>query len=157
IAARTSSSPELAFATDEDVAYTSDAPYGIDPRAERWDMSSDALAFFRRRAGQVRELWGHLAAAQPPRGENYHGLLREYQQGLHELNGWGGVLPNTAQYIGGLEHNRDHAGDPGGRPPYVPVPASKQREALAILQTEAFGRRSFELPPSVLNKLATER
>jgi hypothetical protein len=59
--------------------------------------------------------------------------------------------------IGGIHHRRDHVGDPGARPPYTPVPAAKQREALEFLNTFAFSPRAFRLPPSVMNKLAIER
>src|SRR3989442_8555636 len=48
-------------------------------------------------------------------------------------------------------------GDPNGRLPYVPVPASEQREALAFLNREIFGPDSFKFSPGLLNKLAMER
>jgi Met-zincin/Domain of unknown function (DUF5117) len=157
IAARTASSPELAYDTDEDVSYLAQLPYGIDPRVGRWDMSNEPLRFGRERARQVRELWRHLESAEPPPGESFHTLLRQFQQGIHELAEYGGVLTNAVRFIGGLEHNRDHAGDPGARRPYVPIPAARQREALELLATYALGPSSLVFPARLLNKLEIER
>jgi len=64
----------------------------------------------------------------------------------------------TAQkFIGGLEHNRDHFGDSNGRQPYVPVPAAKQREALAFLAEKIWAPDTFNVPAELLNKLQFER
>jgi hypothetical protein len=59
--------------------------------------------------------------------------------------------------VGGIGHNRDHIGDPGGRLPYDPVPAAQQREALSYLTKEIFGPDALRVPPPLLNKLAVER
>jgi hypothetical protein len=67
------------------------------------------------------------------------------------------AVPNVTKYIGGMYHHRDHVGDPDGRLPFEPVPAEKQREALAFLTEHVFGPDAFDFPPSLLNKLAPER
>jgi hypothetical protein len=48
-------------------------------------------------------------------------------------------------------------GDPGGRLPFEPVPAAKQRQALEFLAKQIFAPDAFEIPSSLLNKLASER
>jgi hypothetical protein len=63
----------------------------------------------------------------------------------------------AAKHIGGIYHNRDHAGDPDGRLPYVPVPAERQREALKFLSEEIWGPEVFVAPAKVLQKLQFER
>jgi hypothetical protein len=59
--------------------------------------------------------------------------------------------------IGGSEFFRHHRGDPDGRPPFVPIPAEREREALALIMREAFAPGAFEVDPEVLNKLAPNR
>jgi hypothetical protein len=59
------------------------------------------------------------------------------------------------KYIGGQYTSRDHVGDPDGRPPFVPVPKAKQREALAFLNEAAFGEGAYVVPQEVLAKFGT--
>ena len=61
------------------------------------------------------------------------------------------------KYIGGIYHNRDHAGDPNGQPPFVPVPAKEQREALAFLANKIWAPDVVQIPAALLNKLQFER
>jgi hypothetical protein len=63
----------------------------------------------------------------------------------------------AAKYIGGVHHYRDHVSDEGNRVPFNPVPAAKQRQALALLQKHLFSADAFRFPPKLLNKLANER
>ena len=44
-----------------------------------------------------------------------------------------------------------------GGTPFEPVPAEKQREALAFIERHAFSEEAFELSPELYNKLASER
>jgi hypothetical protein len=81
-------------------------------------------------------------------------LRRSLARGLNEY--YRGLL-TSSKFIGGVYHHRDHVGDPNGRVPYEPVPAEKQREALELLRSSAFKEDNFQLPPSLLNKLAIER
>ena len=68
----------------------------------------------------------------------------------------GGVF-NVTKWIGGIYHRRDHVGDPGGRLPFEPVSAAKQRQALEFLTQDIFAPGAFEMPSSLLDKLASER
>jgi len=61
------------------------------------------------------------------------------------------------KYIGGQYQNRDHVGDPDGRPPFVPVPKAKQQEALAFLNDYAFGEHSFDVPREVFAQFGANR
>src|SRR5262249_26386035 len=87
-------------------------------------------------------------------GEGYQILRRAVGRGLNEYNR---AMLTSSKMVGGIYHYRDHVGDPGGRSPYVPVPAAKQREALEFLSASAFDEKAFRLSPSVMNKLAVER
>jgi len=64
---------------------------------------------------------------------------------------------NVSKYIGGAYSHRDHVGDPNARLPLEPLPAEKQREALAFLKENVFGPKAMQFSPQLLNKLAPER
>ena len=67
------------------------------------------------------------------------------------------VLDYVGRYIGGQHTNRDHRGDPDARPPFVIVPAERQRKALAFIERHLFDDEHFNIPSDVLNHLAVPR
>jgi hypothetical protein len=146
-------SHELAYATDEDALGTY-SPLAIDPLVNQFDQGSDPLEFFRARADLVEELWHSLDTKLTRPGEGYQILRNALGRGLREYNR---ALLTSSKFIGGIYYSRDHAGDPGARPPYTVVPAAKQREALEFLRIRAFSEKAFELSPAALNHLAIER
>jgi hypothetical protein len=153
IAARGSSDPTLPYSTDEDA----DDPLpgvSIDPLAMRFDASSDPLAWSKLRVGIVQELWSGLDTALARPGEGYQVMRRAAIRGL---NDYARSVAIASRFVAGIYHRRDHVGDPGGHLPYTPVPAEKQREALAFLATSAFGDRAFLIPPDTQRRLAVER
>ncbi len=145
--------PLVPYSTDEDALGTF-SPAAIDPLVNQFDASSDPLAYFRKRFGIVNELWSSMESTLLKPGEGYQVLRRALGRGVGEYSR--GLLISS-KFIGGIYHYRDHVGDPNGRPPYTPVPSEKQREALDLLRTFAFKEEAFQLPPSLLNKLAIER
>src|SRR6185503_13756855 len=153
IAAR-AAEPQLAYGTDEDLFGFTPAPVGIDPRTNWNDYGDDPLPFYRLRVALTHGLWRKLEAKATRPDEGYQVLRRSFGRGFGEL--WM-AMQNTSKYVSGIYHHRDHAGDPGERPPYQPVPAEKQRAALALLNEAAFSSKAFDLPPSLLNKLASDR
>ncbi|MCI0391770.1 MAG: zinc-dependent metalloprotease [Acidobacteria bacterium] len=144
--------PALAYGTDEDAFGTS--PVGLDPRTNQWDFGDDPLRYYTDRIKLAQEVWKGLETKGTKPGEGYQRLRRVFNNAFGEL---AISLLNANKYVGGVYHHRDHAGDPNGRVPYEPVPAAKQRQALELLKSSAFGPKAFDLPPSLLNKLAVER
>lgn len=144
--------PSLAYGTDEDAFGIS--PIGLDPRTNQWDFGDDPLGFYTERIKLAHEVLKGLETKVAKQGEGYQRLRRGFNQAFSEL---AIALLNANKYVGGVYHHRDHVGDPNGRLPYEPVPAAKQRQALELLKTSAFGPNSFDLPPSLLNKLAVDR
>src|SRR5207237_10194182 len=63
----------------------------------------------------------------------------------------------VSRYVGGEHVHRDHKGDPDGRDPFVPVAASKQREALKFLQDNVLTDKPFHFAPQLLRRLAADR
>ncbi len=143
--------PKLTYGTDEDAFF---GPRGIDPRANRYDMGADPIAWFKTRLELSNELWGGMESQFEKKGGRYQKLRRVFQQGLGEYYTAAYSVP---KYIGGLYHNRDHIGDPNGRMPFEPVSATKQREALDFLTTHILGPDAFNFSAEMLNKLAPER
>ena len=150
IAAR-GSDPLLPYGTDEDAMYWT---RGIDPSATRWDLGDDPLAYYRDSIGLAQELHSSIEKNFEKKGERYHKMLRVFWRGLGPYYR---VSQNATKYIGGIYFHRDHIGDPGGRVPFVPVPAARQREALDLLTEHILGPDAFVFDPELLNKLAPER
>jgi hypothetical protein len=61
------------------------------------------------------------------------------------------------KYIGGHYINRDHSGDPNGRPPLQNIPRARQREALRLLVDRVFGEQALQVPAATLAQLGTNR
>ena len=145
--------PMLPYSTDED-AYGTYSALSIDPLANQYDASADPLAYFKRRVQIVNELWSSMESSLARPGEGYQIMRRALGRGLNDDYR---SLVTSSKMVGGIYHYRDHVGDPNGRPPFVPVPAVRQREALDFLSTSAFGEKAFRLPASLMNRLAVER
>ena len=73
------------------------------------------------------------------------------------LGQYGNAAYLASNYVGGEAMHRDHAGDPNGRDPFVPVKAAKQREALKLLQDRILTDKPFQFSPQLLRRLAADR
>jgi Met-zincin/Domain of unknown function (DUF5117)/Domain of unknown function (DUF5118) len=145
--------PMVPYSTDEDALGTY-SPASIDPLANQYDASDDPLTYFKGRVRLVDELWNGMEKRLAKPGDGYQVYRRAMGRGLNDDFR---SMVTSSKLIGGVYHHRDHVGDPNGRLPYEPVPAAKQREALDFLTAATFGPKAFQLPPSVLNRLAIER
>jgi hypothetical protein len=146
--ARESAKPGHDYSTDEDMYSSSD------PLVNVWDLGADPMKFAQDRITLAEELLKGLAERVVEKGEGYQKarqafniLLQQYGNGAHLI----------ANYIGGEHMHRDHRDDPGGRDPFIPVKADKQREALRFLQEHILSDKPFAFPPALLRKLAAER
>jgi hypothetical protein len=145
--------PLLAYATDEDAGFSS-RPLDMDPTANRWDIGRNPLEYYRHVVLLSEEVLANAEKKLEKPSEGYQ-VLRRAVAGAAGQRGL--ALWQTARFIGGVYYNRDHVGDPGGRPPYQPVPASQQKEALQLLSEQLFSPGAYQMPPRLLNKLAGER
>jgi hypothetical protein len=150
IAARASTDPRLAYATDEDAGYGNIA-IGIDPEVNRFDLGSDPIEYYGKRMTLTRELWNRLEALKLEPGESYERLTRSFASGFRQL---ARVAPLVAKYVGGVRHVRDRAGT--DHPLYEPTPAAKQREALALVTDGLFKVNSFKLKPELVARLSID-
>ncbi len=145
--------PLLAYATDEDAGF-GNGPFDMDPTVSRFDLGSDPLEFSRRRVALTGEIVANMESKLLKPGDGYQTLRRAFSPAF---NSSGQAMFMAAKYIGGVSHYRDHFGDPGGRLPFQPVTAAKQKEALTLLRKNLFSTEAFKFPPQLLNKLAAER
>jgi hypothetical protein len=148
IAAR-SGEPGLSYSTDEDTNGTSS-----DPLSNRFDMSSDTVAYARQKAQVVNELWPGLVERVVAEGDGYQRARQTFGVLLGQ---YGTTMFVASRNVGGIYVNRDHKGDAGARAPFVIVPADKQREALALLEEQVFNDKPFQFPPELYNYLAASR
>ena len=136
------SSPELAYATDEDLS-------DINPQVNRWDMSSDVLLYSQWQMDNARAMWQHLDKNLLTGGnlrEAFNRIFRYYERNA--------IL--IAQYIGGESFERHHASDDPTNC-FVPVSLDRQRDSLAKLQEYVFAADAFSFSPQLLNRLAPSR
>ncbi|MBI4161556.1 MAG: zinc-dependent metalloprotease [Acidobacteria bacterium] len=143
---------ELAYATDEDTFGFS--PRSVDPTANLWDIGDDPIQFYRGRVDLARELWDRMEERFEKPGNRYQKFLRVFNEGVTQYLV---AALNAPKFIGGIYNFRDHVGDPGGRVPFQPVPAEKQREALEFVRTAILAPDALDFPPEILNRLVPER
>lgn len=149
--ARQSSDPLHTYGTDEDNWL---GPWAVDPNSNAWDLGSDALQFARDRIRLVEMVTPELENRLLKDGDAFYRLRGARISMLSER--LRSVLPAT-RMVGGIHHVRDHKGDPGNRPPFTPVPAHVQREAIDLVIDQIFAADALSFDPETLNKLAPDR
>jgi hypothetical protein len=147
-----SGEPELIYATDEDCFGNSTR--AVDPYVTQFDMGKDPVEYWKGSIEISKEYWSRFAREFEKPGERY--------AKLRSLFGfaWGSFSngsSNLARFIGGLSVNRSHVGDPGAKPPFVPVPAAKQREVMKFISDNVWSGTAFQFPPELFNKLMPTR
>jgi hypothetical protein len=149
IAAR-STDPGLAYGTDEDTI----DPYAVDPRIQRFDLSSDPLAFARDQFRIDDDLAAKLT-------HTYKGDARSYQDLrqtlISVLNNDLANISIAARYVGGVYTSRSHRGQPGGSPPFTAIPRAEQRKAFDLIDRYVLSSHALKYPPELLNEVAPIR
>ncbi len=145
-----STQPGLDYDTDEDAT----APLGADPYVQRFDLSSDPLAF----AGAQLEINDGIARTLT---RPYAGDTRSYQD-LRQtlvtlLNSDVAAASIATRYIGGITTSRAHRGQAGAPLPFAAVPRAEQRRAFALLDRYVFSSRALQFSPDLLNSVPTSR
>ncbi|AFY48536.1 hypothetical protein Nos7524_2703 [Nostoc sp. PCC 7524] len=138
--------PELSYATDEDI-------WDINPLANVWDMSSDALVYSQWQMDNARVMWQHLNEHYLAKGESYSHLRVLFNRILQYYFRNATLL---SKYIGGQSFEHFHVNDEHSWA-FVAVPRLKQHQALAKLQEYVFAEDAFTFSPQLLNQLAPSR
>ncbi len=148
--AQRSNEPGLAFSTDEDVNGFSSP----DPRSNRWDMSSDPIAWAQGQAKLADEMLATFDQWAVGKDEPQHFLRGAF---LSLMSDKVRSFAYVSRIIGGQEFNRNRAGDPNAKAPLTLVPAAKQREALEVLAASVFNDEFIKVTPELLNRLTVPR
>jgi hypothetical protein len=138
----------LDYGTDEDMMSNRD------PLTNVWDLGADPLKFGIDRIALAESLIKGLSDRVVDKGEGYQRLRTAFSLLLQQYAN-GAYL--ASQYVGGEYCNRDHKGDPNARDPFVPVKGEKQRESLKFLQERILNDATYQFPPELLRKLASDR
>jgi hypothetical protein len=146
---RSNTDPALAYATDEDIFDF------IDPEVNAWDLSSDPMQFARWQIGNAKAVWNRLNRLSVSPGEGYGSLRRRVDLVFGYFYSNASTLTD---YIGGQRFRRlDPWDSRRGQTPFEPIPAAKQREALATLNEEVFASNAFDFSSQLINQLAPDR
>jgi len=149
IAAR-STQPGLAYGTDEDVI----APYAIDPNIQRFNLSSDPLAFARAQFRIDDDLSARLTHHYPGDTRTYQDLRQTL---ISVLNNDLANISIASRYIGGVYTSRSHRGQPGGAPPFAAIPRAEQRRAFDLIDKYVLSSQALQYSPQLLNDVAPIR
>jgi hypothetical protein len=148
IAAR-STEPGHAYGTDEDATAIS-----IDPRIQRFDLSSDPLAYVNEQFRIDDDVASHLMRRYPGDTRTFQdlrsGLITVLSNQLNQA-------ALAAKYVGGIYTSRAHRGQPGAAPPFEAVPRAQQRRAFDLIDRWVLSSRAFQLSPDLLNAAAPTR
>lgn len=144
-----STEPGLLYADDADAGL---GHAGIDPLANRFDLSSDPLGFWQRRIQLAHELWRRVQQRGVRPGDDMARQRRALLRGFLRL---GPAAEMISKFVGGIQTSRSPA-TPGQPAAYAPVPSKQQRQALHILAQSFFDAESFQFQPEFLATAATD-
>lgn len=143
-----STSPELAYATDEDIFDF------LNPQAAAWDLSSNPLQYAQWQMDNAQALWKKLDWYSLRPGAGYGELRRRFDLVLNYYLNQAQTLTN---YIGGQRFTRIDPWSSRGQQPFTPIPVDQQRQALEALERYVLSPTAFDFPPELLNSLAPDR
>jgi Met-zincin/Domain of unknown function (DUF5117) len=148
IAAR-STEPGHAYGTDEDAT-----PFSIDPRIQRFDLSSDPLAYVDEQFRIDDDVAARLMRPYPGDARSFSDI----RSGLITvLNNQLNNAALASKFVGGIYTSRAHRGQPGATLPFQSIPRAQQRRAFQLLDRWVLSSRAFRFSPELLNAAAPTR
>ncbi len=139
----------LAYGTDEDASASS-----IDPRIQRFDLSSDPLAYVQEQMKVDDDVTTHLMRRYPGDTRTFQDIRAGLVTVLeNELNN--AVL--ASKFVGGIYTSRAHRGQPGAPLPFQTIPRAQQRRAFDLLDRWVLSSRAFRFSPELLDAAAPTR
>ena len=144
-----STEPGHAYGTDEDATEIS-----IDPRIQRFDLSSDPLAYLKEQLKVDDEVASRLMRHYPGDNRSFQDLRSELVTVLNDqLNS----AELATKYVGGIYTSRAHRNERGAPPPFESVPRAEQRRAFDLIDRYVLSSRAFRFSPELLNAAAPTR
>ena len=143
---------ELGFGNDADDMRSPGK--GIDPRIMIGDMSDDPVGYAKDRMDHVRLLFRGLRERYEKNGKSYHAFFDAYNILIREYSSSAGVV---SRYVGGVLIDRSFVGQKDKGTPFSPVPETKQKWAMTLLNKYVFAPNAFETPEGIFDYLQLER
>ena len=147
-----STDPKLAFGNDGDDMRSPGK--GIDPRANVYDNTNDAITYAINRMDLIRKTMTEVTGKLLTQGESYEALIGGYYRLLSQYNIANRV---TTRYIGGVYVDRSFVGQEGAGQPLTPVSEREQRRAMNALTQFLFAPGAFDVFTEVLPLLLRQR
>lgn len=127
---------------------------GIDPRANIYDMSDDAIGYALGNIKMVNDALPKIFKKYTVPGQSYHELRNAF---LILSGNYARSLNVIDRYIGGVYVDRNFTGqEPGGKP-FTPVPLAEQKRAMQALAKYAFSKNAFKTPSDLYAYLQMQR
>lgn len=146
-----SSNPNYRFFNDADDMRS--AGKGIDPRANLFDMSSDAIGYALDNIQMVNDALPKLLTKYIVPTKSYHELRNAY---LILSGNYARSLTTITRYLGGVFVNRTMVGQDTTKP-FTPVSLAEQKRAIAALNKFAFSKDAFKVPENIYAYLQMQR
>ncbi len=124
-----------------------------DPNITRFDLGKDPLVYWNKMLDVSRFLALNAGKRLPKQGDSYVEFTHNF---MGMLNMYTRSAAMACRFVGGLNLNRNHKGDPGERPTLVPVPADEQARALAVLNQYVFSESAWTFPSSYYTHMIDE-
>ncbi|MBK9329450.1 MAG: zinc-dependent metalloprotease [Sphingobacteriales bacterium] len=127
---------------------------GIDPRANLFDMSDDAIAYAISNIEMVNNALPKLIQKYTLPNRSFHELRNAY---LILSGHYSRSLNTITRFIGGIYVNRNFAGAAPTEKPLTPVTVTEQKKAMAALAKYAFSKNAFKTPEDIFAYLQMQR
>ncbi|MFN8237219.1 MAG: zinc-dependent metalloprotease [Chitinophagales bacterium] len=127
---------------------------GIDPRANLFDMSDDAIAYAITNIEMVNDALPKILQKYSTPNQSYHELRNAY---LILSGHYSRSLNTITRFVGGVYVNRNFAGADTAQKPLTPVPLAEQKRAMNALSKYAFSKNAFKTPSDIYAYLQMQR
>ncbi len=127
---------------------------GIDPRANLYDMSDDAIGYATENIKMINDALPKILSKYSMPGQSYHELRNAY---LILSGNYARSLNVISRYVGGVYVNRNFSGQDGTDKPFTPVSLMDQKRAMQTLSKYAFSKDAFKTPDNIYNYLQMQR
>jgi hypothetical protein len=147
-----STEPQLMFGNDaDDMRWPGKA---IDPRVNIGDMSSEAIQYSIDRIELTKKVSTEVMKKYNTEGKSH----QEHAIAFAILmNTQAGSAATISRYVGGVYVDRAMVGQKGATKPFLPVEATKQKQAMDALGKYVFAPDAFMLSSDLYNYLQIQR
>lgn len=123
------------------------------PYVVQYDFAKDPLAYSAKAIAVAKKTEKYAITQLPKPGENYGHRTALILGSMARIFREGRM---SARFVGGMDGNRNYAGDKNQRATLKPVDPAVQRQAMQLIAKNCLSESSFNLPADVLNNLSMD-